>query len=293
MISVFAPDAPARPGPRIWNEQLIRYAGYDQPNGRVLGDPRYRSFTERADRARVAAARTSGSLRRAPARRGDRRGGTADVPAPAPRPYTRSRSSTPSSPGSPTWACAGTRSRSSATSGWSIGGVSYPAAPFNGWYMGTEIGARNLGDTDRYDLVPTVAERMGLDTSDEATLWRDRALVELNRAVLHSFDQAGVTITDHHTESRTVPHPPGEGGAGGPPLPGRLELDRAADVRLADPGLPPLLRHPGPAAELLRRRRRLTPGARGRAAGLPLSGHRTVIRTKDGRSGPKAPWPVV
>jgi nitric-oxide synthase len=83
-----------------------------------------------------------------------------------------------------------------------IGGVSYPAAPFNGWYMGTEIGARNFGDTDRYDLVPEVAERMGLDTSDEATLWRDRALVEINRAVLHSFHTNGVSITDHHTESR-------------------------------------------------------------------------------------------
>jgi nitric-oxide synthase, bacterial len=83
-----------------------------------------------------------------------------------------------------------------------IGGVTYPAAPFNGWYMGTEIGARNLGDSDRYDLVPTVAARMGLDTSDDATLWRDRAFVEINRAVLHSFHENGVTITDHHTESR-------------------------------------------------------------------------------------------
>jgi nitric-oxide synthase len=82
-----------------------------------------------------------------------------------------------------------------------IGGVSYPAAPFNGWYMGTEIGARNLGDTVRYDMVPVVAERMGLDTSNESTLWRDRALVEINRAVLHSFRTSGVTITDHHTES--------------------------------------------------------------------------------------------
>ena len=83
-----------------------------------------------------------------------------------------------------------------------IGSVSYPAAPFNGWYMGTEIGARNLADSDRYDLVPQVAERMGLDTSHEATLWRDQALVEINRAVLHSFRTSGVTITDHHTESR-------------------------------------------------------------------------------------------
>jgi nitric-oxide synthase, bacterial len=82
-----------------------------------------------------------------------------------------------------------------------IGGICYPAAPFNGWYMGTEIGARNLADADRYDLLPTVADRMGLDTTKERSLWRDRALVELNLAVLHSFDSAGVTIADHHTES--------------------------------------------------------------------------------------------
>ena len=83
-----------------------------------------------------------------------------------------------------------------------IGGICYPAAPFNGWYMGTEIGARNLADTDRYDLLPAVAEGLGLDTGTDRTLWKDRALVELNRSVLHSFDRAGVTVTDHHTESR-------------------------------------------------------------------------------------------
>ena len=43
MISVFAPETPSRPAPRIWNEQLIRYAGYEQPDGSVLGDPRYRA----------------------------------------------------------------------------------------------------------------------------------------------------------------------------------------------------------------------------------------------------------
>ena len=61
-----------------------------------------------------------------------------------------------------------------------IGGVCYPAAPFNGWYMGTEIGARNLADVDRYDLVPVVADRLGLDTAASRSLWRDQALVELN-----------------------------------------------------------------------------------------------------------------
>jgi nitric-oxide synthase, bacterial len=83
-----------------------------------------------------------------------------------------------------------------------IGGVHYPMAPFNGWYMGTEIGARNLADADRYDMLPVVAARLRLDTSRESTLWRDRALVELNRAVLWSFEKAGVKMSDHHTESR-------------------------------------------------------------------------------------------
>ena len=83
-----------------------------------------------------------------------------------------------------------------------IGGIVYPCAPFNGWYMGTEIGARNFGDTGRYDMLPEVARLLGLDTSSERQLWRDRALVELNRAVLHSFDLAGVQIGDHHELSR-------------------------------------------------------------------------------------------
>jgi len=60
---------------------------------------------------------------------------------------------------------------------------------------------RNLADTDRYNLLPALADRLGLDTTDDRSLWRDRALVELNVAVLHSFDTAGVTITDHHTQS--------------------------------------------------------------------------------------------
>lgn len=80
-----------------------------------------------------------------------------------------------------------------------IGGILYTAAPFNGWYMETEIGSRNLGDTGRYNTLPAIADVMGLDRSTNTTLWKDRALLELNRAVLHSFKQAGVSIVDHHT----------------------------------------------------------------------------------------------
>ncbi|MEU1280093.1 nitric oxide synthase oxygenase [Streptomyces sp. NPDC005805] len=85
-----------------------------------------------------------------------------------------------------------------------IGGVEYPAAPFSGWFMVTEIGTRDLGDTARYNLLPVVAGRLGLDTARNDTLWRDRAVTELNCAVLHSFRAAGVRIVDHHTASEQM-----------------------------------------------------------------------------------------
>jgi nitric-oxide synthase len=68
--------------------------------------------------------------------------------------------------------------------------------------MGTEIGARIFSDIQRYNQLPEVAKILGLDTSNDRTLWRDRALIELNVAVLHSFDKAGVKIMDHHAASQ-------------------------------------------------------------------------------------------
>ncbi|TXB62184.1 nitric oxide synthase oxygenase [Phaeodactylibacter luteus] len=87
-----------------------------------------------------------------------------------------------------------------------IGGISYPAAPFNGWYMGTEVGARNLADAGRYDMLPKVAAALGLDTAHHFTLWKDRALLELNTAVLHSFRENGVKMVDHHTAAEQHEH---------------------------------------------------------------------------------------
>ncbi|WP_238845679.1 nitric oxide synthase oxygenase [Nocardia terpenica] len=79
-----------------------------------------------------------------------------------------------------------------------IGGMSYPTV-FNEWYVSSQIAAM-LARRD--GVLVTIAERMGLDTSSERTLWRDRALLEINRAVLHSYHDAGVRIVDHHTAAR-------------------------------------------------------------------------------------------
>jgi nitric-oxide synthase len=81
----------------------------------------------------------------------------------------------------------------------SIGGIDYPCAPFNGFYMGTEIASRNFCDERRYDLFAPVAEALGI--AREGPVWKDRVLTELNLAVLHSFRRDGVTIVDHHEAS--------------------------------------------------------------------------------------------
>ncbi|MFF3491817.1 nitric oxide synthase oxygenase [Streptomyces sp. NPDC002795] len=201
LITVFAPDRPDHPGPRVWNEQLIRYAGYIQRDGHVVGDPRGTGLTAYARRLGWRGGEGSPFdvlplLVQADPRRRPR---CFDLPADAVLEVPLHH------PEFDWWSGLGLRWHAVpalANMCLEIGGVCYGAAPFNGWYMGTEIGARNLADTDRYNLLPYLADRLGLDTSSDRSLWKDRALVELNRSVLHSFDHAGVTMADHHTESR-------------------------------------------------------------------------------------------
>ncbi len=83
-----------------------------------------------------------------------------------------------------------------------IGGIDYPCAPFNGFYMGTEIGSRDFADVKRYNLLPEIARATGSDPDDEeAPFWKDRTLTIINEAVVQSFNQAGVSILDHHSAS--------------------------------------------------------------------------------------------
>ncbi|NEB81744.1 nitric oxide synthase oxygenase [Streptomyces sp. SID14478] len=200
LITVFAPDAPGRPGPRIWNEQLIRYAGYVQRDGHVVGDPRGAGLTALARRLgwHGGAGTPFDVLPLVVQRVPHEKPRCFDLPPDAVLEVPLQH------PEFTWWPELGLRWHAVpalANMCLEIGGICYGAAPFNGWYMGTEIGARNLADTDRYNLLPYLAHRLGLDTSSDRSLWKDRALVELNRSVLHSFDRAGVTIADHHTES--------------------------------------------------------------------------------------------
>lgn len=200
MITVFAPDTPGWSGPRLWNEQVVRYAGYSLSDGGVLGDARNRALTSQvmglgwkppAERSRfdhlplVVETHHEG-VKLVPVPR--------DVVQEVPLEHPEYR-----------WfGELGLRWHTVplvSDMQLRIGGLSYPAAPFNTWFVGTEIGTRGLAGETAYDIAGQVADRLGLDTSAERSLWRDRATVEINRAVLHSFDSARVVITDHHSEA--------------------------------------------------------------------------------------------
>ena len=200
LITVFAPDAPERPGPRILSPQLVRYAGHQAPDGTVTGDPATTDLTRLARDLGWPGSQPPGRFDILPLIVQEHGAllKMHDLPADAVLEVPLSH------PQFGWFAGLGLR--------WyavpvitdmylAVGGVCYPATPFNGWYMGTEIGSRNLGDTARYDQLPVIAEAMGLSTSTNRTLWKDRAMTELNLAVLHSYTAAGVTVSDHHTES--------------------------------------------------------------------------------------------
>ncbi len=199
-ITVFAPAMPDRPGPRILSSQLVRYAGYEIVGGGVVGDPANAELTRIARGLGWPGGRPPGRFDILPLLVREAGGPVTmhEIPADAVLEVPIEH------PEYHWFANLGLR--------WyavpvisdmymDIGGVHYPAVPFNGWYMCTEIGSRDLGDSGRYGQLPVIAARMGLATADDRSLWKDKAATELNLAVLHSFSAAGVAITDHHTES--------------------------------------------------------------------------------------------
>lgn len=199
LATIFAPPEPGQAGIRIWNEQIIRYAGYRQMDGSVVGDPKYVEFTEMVQRMGWKGQGTPFDILPI----------VIQMPNQCPKlfelPHDAVLEVPIQHPEYSWFAELGLKWHvlpAISNMMLEIGGVQYTAAPFNGWYMGTEIAARNFADENRYNLLPIVAKRMGLDTRYDHTLWRDRAIVELNVAVLYSFRCAGVTMVDHHSETR-------------------------------------------------------------------------------------------
>ncbi|WP_246943907.1 nitric oxide synthase oxygenase [Bacillus pinisoli] len=193
MITVFKPKTQGRI--RIWNHQLIRYAGYEHEDG-IVGDPASVEFTKICESLGWKGEHTHFDVLPLVVQLNDRKPQWYEIPkdiileVPIQHPDYEAFNDLHLK-----WYAVPIISDMKLE----IGGIEYEAAPFNGWYMETEIGARNLADSFRYNLLPKVASIMGLDTSRNSTLWKDKALIELNLAVIESYRSAGVSIVDHHT----------------------------------------------------------------------------------------------
>lgn len=199
VISVGALPLPDGREYRILSPQLIRYAGYRNDDGSVTGDPSHVEITElvtrlgwRGEGTRFDVLPLLISTPEVPL-------SWFDVPPDAVL-------EVPISHPEYDWFAALDLKWHAVPAvsnmDFSVGGLTFPLAPFSGWYVSTEVGARNFSDADRYDMLPTIAHKLHLDTRSERNLWRDRALVELNRAVLHSYREAGVIMVDHHTVAK-------------------------------------------------------------------------------------------
>lgn len=186
---------------RIWNSQLIGYAGYkDAETGKVIGDQANVEITEIAQRLGWKGKGTRFDVLPLVL---TANGGPPQV-FPIPEEIVlRVKLSHPKHDWFKELELEWYALPAVANMMLDVGGLQFTAAPFSGWYMVTEIGTRDLGDPHRFNVLEEVAQKMGLNTASNMNLWKDQAVLELNIAVLYSFQKAGVTIVDHHTACET------------------------------------------------------------------------------------------
>ncbi|KAG1685134.1 Nitric oxide synthase, brain [Nymphon striatum] len=194
-ITVFPQRTDGKHDYKVWNGQMLMYAGYKQPDGTILGDPMNVEFTELAIKLGWKSPRTRWDI--CPfvlsANGGDPE--VFDIPDDL---VLRVKMQHPRYPQFKDLNLEWYTVPAVADMLLDVGGLEFTASPFNGWYMGTEIGARDFADECRFNLLP--------DTSSPITLWKDLALVEVNIAVLYSFQKQNVTIMDHHTTAEIFMH---------------------------------------------------------------------------------------
>ncbi len=200
-MTVFRPKQPKeRWGSRFWNSQLYRYAAYRMPDGSIMGDAANLGLTDAIIKFGWQPSEPRTAYDILPL--------VIEVPGQEPKMYHWQPEEVLEvhieHPTVPEVKEIGMRWYAiPAISNFSvhIGGIQYGCMPFNGWYMDTEI-MRDFLDESRYNKMEEIAQVLKLDTSSEQTLWRDRVALELNVAILHSFQKAKVTMVDHQTASR-------------------------------------------------------------------------------------------
>ncbi|XP_036858206.2 nitric oxide synthase, inducible isoform X2 [Manis javanica] len=199
-ITVFPQRSDGKHDFRVWNAQLIRYAGYQMPDGTIRGDPASVEFTQLCIdlgwKPKYGRFDVVPLVLQADGRDPELFEIPPDLVLEVPMDHPKYE-----------WfqelELKWYALPAVANMLLEAGGLEFPGCPFNGWYMGTEIGVRDFCDVQRYNILEEVGRRMGLDTYKLASLWKDRAVIEINVAVLHSFQKQNVTIMDHHSAAES------------------------------------------------------------------------------------------
>jgi nitric-oxide synthase len=197
-LTAYATEEEGDLGFRILNKQFIRFAGYTEPTGEVIGDPDSLEFTKYCMSLGWEGKKTDFDVLPLVIQREGEPASWFAIPE---EKVLRVAISHPEYAWMEELGLQWYAVPVISDMRLEIGGISFPCAPFNGWYMLTEIAARNLGDVQRYNMLPEIAKNLNLDTRQVKTLWKDKAMLVLQEAVLHSFQAKGVTLVDHHTAS--------------------------------------------------------------------------------------------
>ncbi|XP_062448133.1 nitric oxide synthase, inducible [Rhea pennata] len=199
-ITVFPQRTDGKHDFRVWNSQLIRYAGYQMPDGSIIGDPASVEFTqlciELGWKPKYGRFDVVPLILQA-------NGQDPEIFEFPPEIILEVPMEHPKYEWFKELDLKWYALPAVANMLLEVGGLEFTACPFNGWYMGTEIGVRDFCDVQRYNILKEVGRRMGLETNKLSSLWKDRAVVEINVAVLYSFQKQNVTIMDHHSAAES------------------------------------------------------------------------------------------
>ncbi|KAL3867553.1 hypothetical protein ACJMK2_040440 [Sinanodonta woodiana] len=199
-ITIFPHRISGKRSFRVWNSQLFSYAGYKQSDGTVIGDPIHVEFTEVCQKLGWKGKNGRFDILPLVLQANEHDPEFFDIP---PELVLEVEIKHPKFPWFTDLGLKWYTLPAVSNMMFDCGGLEFTAAPFNGWYMSTEVGARDLCDPNRYNILETVAQKMQLDTKKNSSLWKDIALVEINVAVLYSYQSKGVTIMDHHTAAES------------------------------------------------------------------------------------------
>ncbi|CAB3251850.1 unnamed protein product [Arctia plantaginis] len=199
-ISIFRQRTDGKHDYRIWNPQLLGYAGYRQPDGTIIGDPARVEFTEVCQKLGWKGPGTAWDLLPLVLSADGKDPEFFDLPREI---VMEVKMEHPKYDWFKDLGLQWYAVPAVSNMRMDCGGLEFTATAFNGWYMSTEIACRTFCDINRFNMIEKVATEMGLDTDAKPPLWKDKALVEMNIAVVHSFLRDRVTIVDHHTASET------------------------------------------------------------------------------------------